>query len=516
MIKRKGLSITEIGLVTATVIGVSFVAVNVFGDNLSAVFSSRNVANQFSEDRVIKPKANEFYISKNKIDFNGKEFKSPIEKAVIEALKSGEIINQAGTRGNIQELSIIMDEYLIQLKDFMKEVPEEYDTTSFEDALLNYKKLTDDYKAKNNTTVSAGTDPVVKLISGLDLSLNLDEKGDAAVKLNAELVSLTSQLKDENLKNLLTAYTKDLQNLGKSIDFTIDSRSLEILGIEPQKSKVQEMTELLTTALTYSTNASAHDTLDESIVNMDATDSRKGCSGGCIREEDENSAVLKFLKYFETEDKTDMVAECTFNYVYRKACWDYDKIPYHNLNGETISTRILNDGQIMLKNGVSFTVEMHTGYDAVAAPRYIYIDTDGPFEGENTMGKDIFVSMVFEDKVVPYGHPDYPMNVPIHHTKDQYPPNQTCELQSAASINTGWPCAYQEIEKQNIINKKNTRDKILDYVEKNPDDAAELLKGIKVFRNGNYGEIANSTYNTDVLCNTVNAEVKDNKCTINP
>lgn len=515
MRKFKAMSASEMGFIGITVFCVSFMSFGLFGDGLSALFSSTRLTSQFASDgRIMKPEVEEFRLTNKTFEMNGRKYRAPIEKVVIEGLRTGEFTEVTSARGNISELSKVMTEYTTQIEEFIQEVPVEYDTTDFTKAFNEYKESIDRYMSENNTRVSGKDDPIVKVLFGIDMSLTLDADGEAATKLNDELISLTSQMPDNDTKRLLTAYTKDLQNLGKSIDFTLDSRALDLLGLD-KMSKYQEANELLQSAFNFVPGSSGSDgttTVGENI-GIDQTDARK-CDGYCIREKDQDSAVLKFLTYLESAGKKDLVEDCTNNYVMRKACWDFWELPYKNLNGQEFNPYNYDDGQVLLKNGVSFTFELDTRHDSKTAPRYIFIDLDGPFKGGNVIGKDVFVSMIFGDKIIPYGHPDHDWTVPLRYTSDDFGKDQTCIPGSTAKSNTGWPCSYNALSAENQVDKEDLREKVTEFIVNNPDQADDLIQGIKIFRNGNYTEIATNTYNTQVLCETLDSNIKDNNCSL--
>ncbi len=519
MRKFKAMSVSEMSFIAITVFCMSFMAFGLFGDGLSAIFSSTRLTSQFAgPSRILQPEEEEFQLSNKTFAFKGKEYRSPIEKVIINGLRTRTFSETTGARGNVKELTNVMTEYTTQIEEFIQDIPEEYDTTDFTEAFEAYKKTVQKYVDNNNKQVSGTDDPVVKVLFGIDMSLTLDEDGDAATKLNEELINLTSRMPDSDTKRLLSAYTDDLQNLGKSIDFTLDTRALDLLGLN-KSSKYHEVNDLLKSAFDFDPGSSGIDvTSDVGNIGIDATDARK-CEGYCIREKDEDSAVLKFLAYLESVGKRDIVDDCTNNHVMRKACWDFWKLPYKNLNGEEFNPYNYDDGQILLKNGVSLTFELDTRHDSKKAPRYIFIDVDGPFKGDNVIGKDVFVSMIFGSTVVPYGHPDYEWTVPIRYTSDDFSKDQTCIPGNTDKNNTGWPCAYQAYASKNQVDKEDLREKVTEFILNNPDQADELIKGIKVYRNGNYNEIAKNTYNTQVLCETMNSNIEDNKCTfenINP
>lgn len=517
MRKFKATSFTELGILTIMVVGLSFMTVSIFGDNLSEIFMSNKVSNRFVKDRVLTPETENFYISKAKFNLNGKDYKAPVEKVLLTNLKSAELIEVAGTRGNIKELASILQAYVSQIEEIIKELPEGADSSEYMKALETYKNNIDSYESQNNSEVTGTTDPVIELVSGLDLSITLDEDGESAVKLNAELANLASKLPSSDIKNLLIAYTNDLQNLGKSIDFTLDSRCLELLGLRPEKTKLEETSDLLNSVFEASIEKHTKDYigLDLSVI-MEATPHRDPCDPSvieCIREKDEHSVVLNILEFMESQGSSDLLDPCTFNYLSRMSCWNKYDIPYYNLNGEELNQMLRDDGQFMFKNGMSLTFELDTNTSATNAPRYVFVDLDGPFAGENTMGKDLYVLNIFANKIVPYGDPAYPMTIPNHYTAEDYSPNQTCIPGNTDKDNTGWPCGYEMINKSKKMDKKTLREKILEFLKEHPDMAAELLKGLKIFRNGNYEEIATKTYNTDALCHNLDAEIVDNKCT---
>lgn len=238
MKKFKGQNLIEMSIISILVFllcaSVLFLSGNNLASNVANLFEKNNLISLFGGNRTQNPDENTaIFLSKSYINLSalaGK--KAPVEEVIRDQLNSGEVTT-SGSAGKIKQVAEMIQKYVEQLRSLLAGMPASAQKTSLETALTNFENAASGYTDLDGQYAN---DPAKKLASQLDFLVNIDQNGSLATSLNTALNSYLATLSDGPQKELMDIYVNDMLNLGVGLDYTIDSRMRQTLGLAEEST----------------------------------------------------------------------------------------------------------------------------------------------------------------------------------------------------------------------------------------------------------------------------------------
>lgn len=509
----KGQNLVEFGLIGVVVVIIAILGIVFFGDSLANVFDGNLGINVFKNSRVTNSDDPRTLLTGIKVQVGNKKYSAPIEEVIRRKLQAGSYIQTSGSSGSVREVTEVILEYVRQIREMLSD--SNINNQELNDALAAYETAINNYVGLDNQVAN---DPNRRLANNLDIAVNLDARGNIATNFSNAIDVIISGITDETLKNTLLAYKNDMLNLGRSIDYTIDSRVYNEFGFSELQNELNE------------------NMLDiRNILNQLNTGDIEGLS--------EISPILANIKTLEDLRNLKISDINTINGFIQNFITNNPE--YTFVNGDLYS---LDSGLIKIENG-SFI------YETAQMGTLNFTETSNNPDTK-TFNIDNCKERTMSNLYSGYSpHEGYEITVTIN--KNHNPPTVTInktkykywrEGDSCSGINcsctlfhgchvsssdAGWGGAEDSnsyngsvtISNDNILNRLKAKldnlfviaykakKKLSDeYGAMSDTEQAEMQKRIDVYRNGTYNEIAGETYNSKALCGSVNGSINDNTC----
>lgn len=217
----KGQSLVDFIVLTALVVALIFIGVYQFGDNLADLLASTNPEKKFNNARTMRYEKPEDLISNVNITLDdGTSITPPIEKVIKQGLAAGAYIQTSGTTAQIAQMGKVMEEYVSQLQNLATTGAS--GEAAFLNALSDYSDQIDD---RSGNGLLGGYDPsddsLTQKLHFVEMAFSSSISG-AAEDLSDALDNYVSNIPEQNKKNIIETFTKELINSGKQIEYFID------------------------------------------------------------------------------------------------------------------------------------------------------------------------------------------------------------------------------------------------------------------------------------------------------
>lgn len=460
---RKGQNLTEFGMIGGLIFGISILSLILFSDNLSGFFNKSSVTSVFNDNRNIKAESLTKYISGLNIKVGDTAFRSPVESVIAAKIEQNNYQQTSGSSGQVRETLDIISNYIEQLSLLLDNPNSGLNFSQISEIKANlqkYKEEISNYVALDNN--QATTDNT-KLAQALDISVNFSLNGETAKNFYESVTTILNTMSDSTQKNLLSEYSNSILNLGTSLDYKIDSRQLEQMGIKAESINNSEITEK---AIEISGSLAQYTNINEDIAtpaSIKAKDKKDKKDKNTITE-NFNRAVELVLDWFYGTNKES-----------KKEKTDVKPLTISALSSTELQNLIpkLNEIDNSIKDINKNLQDYSSNKKTAIIENNLHLQLKAL-----TANKDYLKKIAPKDPIL-----------------DQLNAFIT-QIQDALSIAT-----KQKLE---LISK--LKEQAL---------TAEQAKTIEVYRNGTYQDILPNSYNNTALCKTLGGAVENNNCNTN-
>ncbi len=240
MAKQNGTSLYENLIITCSLLVAGLLIVILAGDKIAQIFSNDPSKTISNKSRSNIKKSTPSIITNTTIKIGGEEISSPLETVIKEQLLNGTYVQTSGgSGGNLIETVDVISEYIHQLEKLAGGSISSH--SKMQECLNAYEKSIQEYISKDKKFVSGNNDPLLKTINDLDLKIDLAQGGKLALNLLKATKETIRLMPDGYAKKMIKLYVKAVLNLGGSIDYTIDSRTINKIGSKIQKIPAQTL-----------------------------------------------------------------------------------------------------------------------------------------------------------------------------------------------------------------------------------------------------------------------------------
>lgn len=552
----RGQHLVEFTVVGLVILSVCALSVFFFGDSIAAVFNNNPMLSVFLKDRTNKNIDPHSLLSNVSVSINGQTYASPVENVLRNEMLNGSLSQTSGSSGQMTRETVeIALQFAYQMEQMLKTLNESGQYSSqvadlqsklidMEKAMVEYvladglspntpayeyvkglidnnqnlkTALSSQYAGFNlsesylNTLKKSGDD-LGKLVNDLDISVDLGQGGTLATEFKNGVNNLTSVVTDPKMKDLLDKYSDSILNLGKSLDYKMDSR------------------------LSNNIMAGAHDLVvsSESGIN-------------------DVKAILASGSFSTGTDTTLDSLKAKFDNI--KTVDDLDSLTYDDIAAinKLYDNMPTNVQQFSFKAGGNDTQSLGNyiiDLDNGGAVGGVIRIKDGTFYMGNTNGSNYGKQFTYDPAQSNEDYEVYKVSVTVGESGNQYNETVTIKISRTNQSNitlvaTGTYPVNQNI---NLVNKgissvsnpnysnnqqltelhsqlnelfsfsnqmkaylKNT----LQSQNLTNEQKEQYTKEIDVYRNGNYTEILPDTYNGQALCESLGLPIENGKCAIN-
>ncbi len=498
MKKDKGQNLIEYVVIGSMVLVICIVAIVFFGDSIADLFDNNSVANLFkSKTRTQNLQKNYNYLSGVTLMFGGEKFSSPLEAKILDDINKN-ISTTSGAEGvTVKETVEVLLQYINQLQDILKNNPDDKVQKLLYEAYKLYSGCKE-YTSKDGATADNEN---LKLVNDLDIAVKFDKDGDLAVNFNRALNDVLTTLNDGNIKKLIEIYGDGILNLGESLKYKVDSRLAQKIGLNPDAMR--------TSSAQFDTQANANNSWifkEFTSATQSQTVDISGSGSDIVLQN--NGSVPKIVLKKSSEDK---------RLIYRNKS---DIVNDYEINS-TITVGI-NSGTG--KSGVFFRAEnldsgingysfeiLHDGNNQYNNKLYLLKWTNGVPTTISTAGfsgSDYLHSGSIDLKVKVNGSQFTAsidgVNV-LTYSDSTY---------TSGEIGMSYGKAIDGTLSNFAVTCASDLDnkiKLLKWAAAN----ANAADKIDVYRSGNYTELLPESYNSKALCESLNAQIIQNNCSLN-
>ncbi len=509
MIKHKGQNLIEYVVIGSVVIVICIVAIIFFGDSIADLFDNNTVGNIFkSKSRTENQVKNYNYLSGVTLSLFGSNFQSPLEAKVLDDINNN-ISTTSGAEGlSARETVDVLSQYVKQLQDVLSKI--DYSgNNDLKNALLaliaKAKQLYGECDLYAQKDDSAATDENLKTVYNLDISVKLDKDGVAATEFNKALKDVVYLLPDGNTRDLIDIYGSGILNLGDSLKYKIDSRTARSIGLTDG------------TKINSDNFNSVGSSKDKWVFKkLQNNNSANVDLAGNANNSGLSLSALGGLQVSSTGTNTE------------KRLIFKEKPGSVNQSYEIGSTISFDTSSTYGNAGVFFRADKIDG----KVSGYSYEIHDCPANPSNNhvvfVRWDKGVRTEIERKPLPAGtNINSAMDFKIQVNGNQFTAflngnqvmTQTDKTYNKGDVGLRFDGAVRtkvssfSTEYVSELENKKALKKWGDTAIKNAE--IQVSKTIDVFRDGNYAELLPDSYNSKVLCNSLNAEIVQNNCALN-
>lgn len=458
---KKGQSLTEVGMVGSLIFGVSILSLVLFGDNLSSYFNKTSVSSIFNNSRTVKAESLVKYITGINIKIGDTNFSSPVELVIASKIQQNNYQQTSGSSGQVRETLEVISKYIDQISILLANPSSGLTASQINELTTSLNQYKDEISAYIALDNNKATTNNTKLAQALDLSVNFSLNGDTATNFYNSVNSILSTMGDSSGKNLLSEYSNSILNLGTSLDYKVDSRMMQELGIKnidvAQKSNITEITEKAVE-------------ISGSLANYMKMSVNK------INPQPNNTSLI-----------TEFTDFCTFVI---QSIFGYEDATANKPVAQTISVLTSDEFKKLtptlrdIDNKINEINKKINEFSSKTKPAELNKKTA---ELEKFIKDKVKDLRSYRNKVKELAPDD-----PIIQQLDSF----IAQTQETASASTN--------QKLELISK--LRDQTL---------TAEQAKSIEVYRNGTYHDIIPASYNNEALCKTIGGTIKDKDCITN-
>ena len=466
---RNGQNLAEFGMIGGLVVGVSVLSFILFSENLSNFFSSTSVAAVFKSNRAEKEESPTKYISGVNLNINNQSYSSPIESVIANKINSNNFEQTSGSSGQIRETLDVISNYVNQVKQLINNPNSGLsgsEISRLQTALQKYETEISNYVALDNNKATSAN---LKLAQALDVSVNLSINGDTAKNFYDTVTDILTSMPDTTQKKLLSEYSDSILNIGGSLDFKVDSRQLQNLGIQSYESQKQYAATMITNKATEISGS-----LAQFISTADTTNTKTATTA--------NSSTIN--------PTTSLNSNSTTNDAYTAIPTGTTYVATANTPTYTIASTPTTISALPI---TSINLLKPTFNDLKECVAKLNTNIQNYVSGKNAAKsqKDIYDNIKtlteLKNKIALQAPSD-----PIIGTIQE----MITKSQGIFSITS-----YQK-QALSIKLKTNTL-------------TTAQIKEIDVYRNGTYQDLAPTTYNNAVLCENIGGIVTNNQCNTN-
>ncbi len=235
MAKQNGTSLYENIIVACCLVMVGFLIIALAGDKIAQIFSNDPSTVVSKKSRSNIKKSRQPVMTNTTLEINGEKTSSPLETVIKDKLLNGTYVQTSGgSGGNLTETVDVMNEFIRQLEKLAGGSISDY--SNMQKSLKAYERSIQEYISKDKEIISGKNDPLLKTINDLDIKIDLAQDGKLALNLLRDTRKAMANMPDGHTKRMTKLYVKSILNLGKSIDYTVDSRTLNKIH-----GKIQEI-----------------------------------------------------------------------------------------------------------------------------------------------------------------------------------------------------------------------------------------------------------------------------------
>ena len=504
MKKHKGQNLIEYVVIGSVVIVICIVAIIFFGDSIADMFDNNTVGNIFkSKSRTDNQVKNYNYLSNVKLLWGGKEFLSPLEAKILDDINKN-ISTTSGAEGlSARDTVDVLSQYIEQLEDVLSKI--DYSgNNDLKKALLalieKAKDLYNECELYAEKDDSVATDENLKTVYNLDISVKLDKDGVAATDFNKALKDVVYLLPEGNTRDIIDIYGSGVLSLGDSLKYKIDSRTARTIGLTDS---------IKTNSDNFNSVGNSKDKwvvikLDgntSSNIDLDGSAVTSGLSLSALGGLQVSSTGTNTEKRLIFKEKPDSV-----NNSYEVASTISFDTNSSTGNAGVFFRAEKIDGKT---NGYSCEIQNNTGTDMlkfykwrdgqkteIASAPLSGVSVNSNMNLKINVNGDTFTASVNgmqfltkTDSTYKKGDVGLRFDGAVRTKVSNFSTEYVSEFENKKALKQ-WG--------QNQLNNAGT----------------QISETIDVYRNGNYADLLPESYNSKVLCESLNAEIVNNNCTL--